>query len=435
MSGRPNILVVMTDQQRWDSLGCNGNSFVETPVVDELAAAGARFTRAFTVWPICTPARATAWLGVYPHAHDVIDNIYGLDDAIEAVSRVKTTVFHLLKQAGYRTAYFGKWHLGEANPGPIDVWDAFNSLGGHWVDGRQSVQGGTYMPDAQTDRAVAFLHEHARTASDVPFFLVQSYYPPHQPYTAPIDLVERYTRRGVPFAGYYAHNTALDLDLGRMRKALRDTGTADRTLVIYLSDHGETFRYRDGATHKVVCNEEAIRIPLIMNFPGRISPGTAIDRPVGMQDVMPTILDYAGVPAPPYLHGTSMRPLVEGRDQGWREAFYVQNRHVRHYRQSYVDGKPRWDLSGPWDQRSIRTEEWKLILSRDGPHSLYDLRNDPQEMLDLYGTPKSDVHDQYRQFSNHDDVVQMMAAMLRQQAGAIDDPLGIALADEVTGQR
>ncbi len=131
MSHRPNLLVVMPDQQRMDSLGCYGNVFVETPAVDALAAGGVRFSKAFTTYPICTPARATMWTGAYPHSHAIVRNVYEEPDAFASRGAIKTTVFHLLKDAGYATAYIGKWHLGDENPGCFDHWNAFNSQGGH----------------------------------------------------------------------------------------------------------------------------------------------------------------------------------------------------------------------------------------------------------------------------------------------------------------
>src|SRR5262245_12293272 len=159
MAKGPNILLIMADMQRSDALGCYGNVFVQTPNIDRLAGAGIRFTSCFTPFPLCTPARATLWTGVYPHAHNVIGNVYGVGNAFSAFGHVRTLVFDRLKAAGYATAYFGKWHLGEENPGCFDVWKAHNSLGGHWVDGRQAMQGGIYLADRETDEGIAFLRE------------------------------------------------------------------------------------------------------------------------------------------------------------------------------------------------------------------------------------------------------------------------------------
>ena len=143
---RPNIVLIMADQQRMDSLGCYGNVFTRTPNLDRLAAGGVRFTHALTPWPVCTPARATMWTGMYPHAHGLTGNVYGVDDAISMQSPIEVTLFDLLRRAGYLTAHFGKWHLGEKQPPFFDVWEeSFNSRLGHWVDG---LQDGVYRPGA-----------------------------------------------------------------------------------------------------------------------------------------------------------------------------------------------------------------------------------------------------------------------------------------------
>ena len=148
MAERPNILLVCTDQQRMDSLACYGNRFVSSPGTDAMAAAGMAFDSAFTPWPVCTPARGTMWTGVYPHTHGVIDNVYGVDNAFATHARFKETVFERLQAAGYLTAHFGKWHLGENKPPFFDVWEeSFNSRFGHWIDGKLD---GEYRPDRCT---------------------------------------------------------------------------------------------------------------------------------------------------------------------------------------------------------------------------------------------------------------------------------------------
>ena len=128
MDSRPNILIIISDQQRWDSLGCNGNYFVNTPNLDAMATRGANFQLPFTPFPVCTPARASMWTGVHPNKHGVIYNRYGIDDVISYESKTKTTLFEMMRGSGYTTAYFGKWHLGEKNSGRFDVWKGFNTV-------------------------------------------------------------------------------------------------------------------------------------------------------------------------------------------------------------------------------------------------------------------------------------------------------------------
>ena len=409
MTDQPNIVLVCTDQQRMDSLACYGNRFVESPGTDAMAAAGMTFDRAFTPWPVCTPARGTMWTGVYPHAHGVIDNVYGIDNAFRTHAKVGETVFDGLQAAGYLTAHFGKWHLGEAQPPFFDVWEeSFNSRVGHWIDGKLD---GEYRPDRATDASIAFLE--GRRPGDRPFVMVQSYYPPHDPYSAPKRFYEPYRGQGVPFAGYYAAVSALDHNLARIRSALQRTGLKDNTYVVYYSDHGDTFWYRREGEHKFVCHDDAIRIPFIVEGPG-IAAGSRSVAPVGLQDLTPTLLDLAGAEVSQKLHGRSVRPLLAGhKPADWRDDYYVQN--VTH-------------ISGI-EQRCVRTERWKLIAAANGAHELFDLETDPEEELDVFLTPRPDG--EFRRFTHYPDYAPVIAdcvERMRRHARTIGDDRGMELA-------
>lgn len=405
---KPNFVLLMSDQHRWDAMGCSGNEFVSTPNMDRLAAEGARFENAFTPFPVCTPARASMWTGVYPHGHEVTGNVYGISNAIAEVSKQKVTMFDILQSHGYNTAYFGKWHLGEDDPGFIDHWRGFNSLGGHWD---RSGDDETYIPDIQTDQSIAYLKERAE--ADEPFVMVNGFYPPHDPFSAPERFYEPYRGKGVPFAGYYAAVSAIDACVGRTVQAIEDLGLAENTVVIYFSDHGETFKYREDGEHKFVCYEEAIRIPMLVRWPGQVEPGQVLDCKVGLQDLMPTLLEWAGVPSPDHLHGSSIAPWLRGERPEWRETFYVEN--ITRYNRRH--------------QRAVHADGWKLILSDGGSNELYDLEKDPEEELDVYAAPYEDRHNQYLHYAPFTDVIETLAGVMQEHARAIDDPLGIELAN------
>lgn len=428
MSESPNILLIMSDMQRSDALGCYGNVFVQTPNIDGLAESGTRFASCFTPFPLCTPARATLWTGVYPHAHNVIGNVYGVDNAFARFGQVNTLVFDRLKAAGYTTAYFGKWHLGEENPGCFDAWSAHNSLGGHWVDGRQAMQGGTYLADRETDEGIAFLR--ARKGTEAPFAMVQSYYPPHGPYTVPEVFHRMYRGKGIPYPGYYAACSAIDANVGRLSEALEECGLAENTIVLYLSDHGTTFEARDGSYHARVCYEESVRVPLIVRMPDGTGAGRAVEAFVGLQDVTPTLLDLCGLQVPGELQGRSLVPWIAGEHPDWRDCYYFEGTVSPHVRTvSFVTKDMR--VIGPLTQRAIRTESWKLILSEGGPHELYNLAEDPDEILNLFAVPYEDEHDQYRHFAAHDETVYQLAARLEAEAHRLNDEKGVALARSV----
>ncbi len=412
MPKRPNIVLVLSDQQRSDSLASYGNRFTATPGTDAMAVAGKSFDAAFTPWPVCTPARATMWTGCYPHRHKLIDNLYGVDNAFASHSAVKQTVFDHLREAGYLTAHFGKWHLGEIQPPFFDVWEeSFNSRKGHWMDG---LLDGEYRPDRQTDAAVAFLKD--RKGQSQPFAMVLSFYPPHDPYSAPERFYEPYRGKGVPFAGYYAAVSALDENLARIRAALKDTGQADNTVVIYFSDHGDTFFYRREGEHKFVCHDDAIRIPFIVEGPG-IKPSTRSDAPIGLQDLAPTMLDLAGAGIPDGMHGRSLKPLLLDQDsRGWRDDYFVQN--ITHVSKI--------------EQRAIRTTEWKLIASENGEHELYNLRADPEEELNVYLTPREDGgFERFKHYPDYAAVIAELLERMKRWAGEIDDKRGLELAADV----
>lgn len=329
------------------------------------------------------------------------------------------------RRTGYETAYIGKWHLGERNPGLFDEWDAFNSLGGHWVDGRQSMQGGTYIPRADTDKAIRFLERRAQ--SERPFLLVTAFYPPHDPYTAPGTFTDLYRGKGVPFAGYYGAVTTLDAEVGRLMAALETTGQDRNTVVVYYSDHGDTFRYRHGFSHKETCTDDSIRIPCVVRVPGVTAEGGVITEYCGLQDLMPTLLDLAGCPLPDGLHGRSLTPLFRGiRPRDWRDCFCVQNLTRRSMLLASIHPW-RTPIVGPFTERAIRTDRWKLILS-DGPPALYDLELDPEEELNIYGAPRDDDFDQYRHFPGNEDIIRSLAEKIGREAAAIEDNGGVRLA-------
>ena len=414
MTRRPNIVLVMSDQQRMDSLACYGNCFTQTPATTAMAQAGLCFDAALTPWPVCTPARGTAWTGTYPTTHGLIDNLYGIDNAFATHAAVRETVWDHLQGGGYRTAHFGKWHLGEAQPPFFDHWqESFNSRRGHWIDGKLD---GAYRPDRATDAATDFIADQA--GSETPFAMILSFYPPHDPYSAPRQFYAPYRGRGVPFAGYYAAVSALDHNLGRVRAALSDAGLTDNTVVMYFSDHGDTFWYRREGEHKFVCTDDALRIPLIVEGPG-IAPASRSGLQVGLQDLTPTMLDLAGVDIPDSVQGRSLVPILKGAPpDGWRKGFYVQN--ITHISAIH--------------QRAWRTDRWKLIVSANGAHELYDLAADPEEELNIYLTPREDGgFERFTHYPDHARDIDALAADMAETAQDLDDSEGAAMVAALRG--
>ncbi len=415
--GRPNVVLVFSDQQRFDAVGCNGNDFVHTPNVDRLAREGVRFTTATTAWPVCTPARATMWTGLLPHAHGIMHNTYGERDLLRAAGWSGSTLFDGLRAVGYATAYFGKWHLGEADPGLVDEWAGFNSAGGHWQGGRVD---GAYKPDLQTDASLEYLRSRA-SRPDEPFLMVQSYYPPHQPYSAPQRHMDRYRAMGVPFPGYYAGVDAIDECFGRILTTLDETGLAENTLVAYFSDHGETFNYRRESRNKFVLYDESVRVPLVVRWPNGAAAGHVSVDMVGLEDLYPTLLSAAQAPVPDRaLHGRDLVPLLRGeRPDGWREAAYLET--------VTFGGLEGLRVLPGRVQRGVRTPHWKLILSEDGQHELFDLAADPEEEADVYRTPRDDPHGRFEHLPSYAHVIEDLADLLARTARELGDDVGVRL--------
>ena len=360
---RPNILFLMADQFRADALGAGGNDWIRTPNLDRMARSGVLFSNAYTPQALCTPARASLMTGVYPHTTRLDHNLYDVQDAFGMPEfRLTPNLPTLLRAAGYRTGYIGKWHLGEGNPGLFDYWNGYNSLQPHWMGKRYE---SAYRSDVETDDAIRFLEENRAR----PFALFVSYYPPHTPYDPPRKFSAMYAGR--EHADYYGAVTAIDTDVGRVLDKLSALGLDERTFVSFTADHGETFGQRLGSQDKTVSYEESARVPFLMRWTGTL-PAAVCRGGVTTLDLMPSILDAAGLPKPARLEGRSRIGEVRAGTLGWKEPVFLEN-----ITQKEVDGKP-------CIERAVRTERWKLIL-RDHPRSeLYDLEADPGERDDRF---------------------------------------------------
>ena len=412
-SDRPNVLVFFTDQQRWDTAGCYGSPMDLTPNLDRMAAGGARFDQACTCQPVCGPARASLQTGRYALDTTVYRN--GL-----ALPETETTLAGWFKQAGYRVGYIGKWHLGGGTaevPAPRrggyrDYWLGSDVLEftSHPYEGRlfdeddRPVEFTGYRTDFLTGKAAEFISARG----DEPFFLMVSYIEPHfqndmKRFVAPDGYAQRYANCHVPpdllaargdwmseLPDYYGMCARLDENLGQLLAHLDAEGISERTIVLFLSDHGCHFRTRN-AEYKRSCHESSIRVPMVFRGPG-FDRRLVVPEPVSLVDVPPTLLDAAGLPVPDSMQGRSMTGLLDRRNQDWPEEVFLQ------ISESHVG-------------RAVRTRRWKYCVHApdlDGcdvpasdryvEHHLYDLAADPAELVNLAGrTQYRDVADRLRQ--------------------------------------
>ena len=431
---RTNLLLIVADDHSADVVGAYGNRLARTPNLDRLAEEGIRFDRAFCNAPICTPSRQSLLTDRYPHA-------VGVTLLHHALGKDAWTLAHRLAEAGYRTGVFGKTHfnspehhgfetmVGEREwarhevqlppaqvPPGVEVlgpWRPFEDPARIWLNGfhrpyprYEQEMAGTWF----AQKAIDFIREHR----DQPWFVQIGFKEPHSPFHFPIEMRDLYNpadmrvprpglndgpqipkvfaalshadKQGI-IASYYTSVAFLDRNVGRVLEALDELKLAEHTLVIYVGDNGYHLG-EHGRFEKHSMYERCVRVPLIMRLPGRIPEGSVSRALVELVDIVPTVLDYLGVPAdrsakaPRDLHGHSLEPLIAGRIPSVRDAVFSEYQHT--------------------ERAMVRTDRWKLVYrTANAPtdwyepvepptgrgFELYDLLNDPEEMHDLSVMP------------------------------------------------
>jgi uncharacterized sulfatase len=407
---RPNLIVVMTDDQAHWSLGSWGNTDSRTPNMDRLAREGATFTNAFVNTPVCSPSRATFFTGRHGTQLGITDWINGVEaDNGEGLPPESITWPEVLQKNGYRTSLVGKWHLGtqpQFHPTKhgFDHFAGFLGGGSSPMDPRLEIEGQTKVrkgpvPDLFTDEALKFIDENAQR----PFALCLFFREPHQPY-APVPAEDSAPFKdldpgipNVPFIDveltkdrhrrYYASVHTADRNVGRVLAKLDELKLAENTIILFTSDHGYNIGhhgiYTKGNASWVAGKvqgpkrpnmfENSIRVPMIVRWPGVVKPQTKLQPMVSNLDAFASILGMLDVPIPAEAkhEGMDFSPILRGRDVKWRDAIFGQ-----------------YDLhnGGLAFMRMIRTERWKLVRHHmcNGLNELYDLENDPNESKNLY---------------------------------------------------
>ena len=437
-ASRPNMLVIMTDDQRWDSIGVvqkeQGDAarfpWFETPNLDRLAAEGARFRNAFVTLSLCAPSRAAFLTGRYNHANGIINNKTPFPaDAVTYAS--------LLRDAGYTTGYVGKWHMGGQSgqrPG-FDFSASFIGQGRYKncpveVNGKQTATNG-WIDDVSTEFALDFL---SKQPHDKPFCLVIGYKTAHGPRNneaspervrghykgkeiAPAvnaDVLPPYRtaearpeappqrRRGgqgedLQSPVYFELLKGVDENVGRLLKALEDDDRLDNTVVVYTSDNGY-FLGDHGVGDKRAAYDESLRIPLLVRAPG-VSGGTVVDAMALNIDLAPTLLEFAGVKIPEAMQGRSLRAVLDGdAPSDWRTSYFYE-----------YFAEPRFAVP---TNLAVRTENAKLIRypGHEEWNELFDLEADPYEMHNLFNDPQ------------HAELRQRLEAEFERQAKAVGFP-------------
>lgn len=406
MTKRPNIVMIMTDDQGVWSLGCYGNREIRTPSIDHLAREGALFSNFFCVSPVCSPARASILTGRIPSAHGVHDWIKAgnlREDGIDYLHGIEGYT-DVLARNGYQCWLSGKWHLGNSfvPQKSFSHWYAHQLGAGYYysapmVRNGEPVQEPGHVTDAITDDAVSCIQA---ADEQQPFYLSIHYTAPHMPWDR-AQYPDKYRRmyENASFVdapqeapnpkaayiyspeearesliGYYSLVTGVDEGVGRVVDALEKRGLLENTLIIFTSDNGYNFGHhgiwgKGNATFDLNMYDYSVKVPMIFYHRGVIEPMTT-DTMLSHYDLFPTLLAYCGITpeADPLRPGRSFAELfTTGHCFGDDEVII-------------------YDEYGP--TRMIRTREWKYVHRYPhGDHELYDLKNDPDERHNLYGDP------------------------------------------------
>ncbi len=423
MSGRPNIVLFLVDQLRRDALGCYGNTICRTPNLDRLAAEGVLFDHAFTTSPVCSPARASLLSGLYPHNHGVMINTHIAPAWNRGLSPRLPTFSRMLADAGYALDYVGKWHV-HADLGPEDFGfsrhvtpeASFARKEGTQVfidfpRGRQLACAVLDAPKEKShqwrfvDQGIDFIRE--RAAGPAPFFLRIDLHAPHFANVVPEPYASMYDPRSIPpwpnfdesyegkpeghlrkhaewhlhekgwewwqpvVAKYYGDISLIDHGVGRLIGALEEAGIADNTVVIFATDHGDATGSHKHFEKAGTMYDEIYRIPLIVRA-SQAMRGRR-DEFVRLMDLMPTIVELAGLRPPAGIDALSLAPLLRcERPAGWPQSVYCEH---------------HGEVWGYHSQRMVRSREWKYVYNPADRDELYDLAGDPAEMRNLVGEP------------------------------------------------
>jgi N-acetylglucosamine-6-sulfatase len=419
---RPNMVVILVDDMRWDEFGAAGHSYIQTPNIDRVAKEGVMFTNAFATTPLCSPSRACFLTGQYAHRNGIVDNT-----SRDKQSHELKTFPQALDQGGYETAFMGKWHMGN-DDSPRKGFDRWVSLKGQGeandpnlnIDGeRTQVKG--YVTDVLTNFALRFIRKE-RTSPFLLYFSHKALHPnifqandgstqaigeggfvaadrhkgmyadkvfnrrPNA-YTVPSDKPALMrTIEGVPPLSREtatAESTireraemlmAVDESLGQIMQLLDSLGKLDNTVIVFTSDHGYWYGEHSLNDERRLAYEEGIRIPFLIRYPRSIPAGTTRDAMVQSIDMAPTLLHYADLFNRPFGDGMPLQLLIQDANTPWRDKVYIE------YFSDTVF--PRIFKMG---YHAVRDNQFKYIQYDDltGMDELYDLKVDPYELKNV----------------------------------------------------
>jgi arylsulfatase A-like enzyme len=376
----PNIIVILSDDQGWGDLHFTGNTNISTPNIDHLAESGAFFDR-FYVCPVCSPTRAEFLTGRY----HVRGGVYSTSAGGERLDADETTIAEVLKNAGYQTAAYGKWHNGMQppyHPNARGFDDFYGFCSGHWGNyfspmlehNGEIVKGNGFIIDDLTSHGLRFIEKNRNN----PFFLYLPFNTPHSPMQVPDEYWSRFENKELemrhrnPQLENIQHTKAalamcenIDRNVGKIIQKLEELNLSENTIVLYFSDNGPNgWRWNDGMKgRKGSTDEGGVRSPLIIKWPGKIQPGKKITTIASAVDLLPTLAGLAGIENLPQkpLDGTSLKPLLTEENPQWNDRFIFNH----------------------WGKRtSVRSQKYRL----DSDGKLFDMEIDPGQNTDVSET-------------------------------------------------
>ncbi len=378
-AGPPNVLLIMTDDQGWGDVGVHGNSIIDTPTLDRLAAESVRLNR-FYVSPVCAPTRAALLTGRYPERTGVA----GVTSRQEVMRSTEVTLAEVFRDAGFATGCFGKWHNGAQmplHPNGQGFDQFFGFCGGHFNlyddpllerNGRPLPTSG-YITDLITDEAIDFI----KANQSKPFFCYVPYNSPHAPFQVSRELFDKYNVGEISekTAAVYAMVENLDQNVDRLLKTLDQVQAADSTIVIFLTDNGPNGKRYNGGMRgaKGSVHEGGCRVPCFIRWTDELQP-RQIEQITGHIDWLPTLAELCGVDLPESVEidGKSLSKLLrEGEDAALAERSIL----------TYRPDRQELDRFG---RGAVRTNHHRLTIERGKP-ALFDMRTDPQQKHDISG--------------------------------------------------
>lgn len=396
---RPNVVIVITDDQGYGDLSCHGNPVLKTPALDALHAESIRLTD-YHVSPTCSPTRSAFLTGHWTNRTGVWHTIMGRSMLRED----EITLGQIFRDAGYETGMFGKWHLGDNYPyrpedrgfsevlrhggGGVgqtpDYWDNAYFDGSYWHNGIPEPVTG-FCTDVFFDAAKSFIRSSA--SADRPFLAYIATNAPHGPMHAPEESSAPYADQGVHVANFFGMIANIDENVGRLRSFLREEGLEENTIFVFTTDNGSSSGWklfnagmRGGKGSQF---DGGHRVPFFVHWPGgELTGGRDVGELTGHVDVVPTLIDLCDVPAPEGVRfdGRSLVPLLTARDADWPDRILITD-------------SQRVKDPIKWRKSAVMTSRWRLIDGRQ----LYDIRNDPGQQTDV-ASGHPDVVDRLTQF-------------------------------------